>query len=68
MSDLVLTPGERDSALWKRLEAHLTELRDAYRVKIEGPLEQPETDRTRGRIAILNELIDLGKAESSKTP
>lgn len=68
MSDFVLSPGERDSALWKRLEAHLKEVREDYRVKNDGPLDQPATDRNRGRIAMLNELIDLGKAEASKTP
>lgn len=65
MSDFALTQFDRDSALWKRLEAHMREVREDLRAQNEKLIPQPQTDFNRGRLAMLKELIALGDQPSS---
>jgi hypothetical protein len=58
-SDFTLTNQERDSALWKRLNAHLESRIDMMRRQNDTSLTETETERLRGRIAFAKELQAL---------
>lgn len=61
MSDFALTPGERQHPLWLKLKAHLEERLAGHRLKNDNNLTQDETQKVRGRIAELKELLKLGE-------
>lgn len=56
-----LTNQERDSALWKKLEAHLQGRLETLRKQNDQDLSPDETARQRGRIAAVKELIGYGQ-------
>lgn len=58
---MTLEPHETRSALWQRLHAHLTERLDALRRSNDGDMSMEETQRLRGRIAQLKEILALGR-------
>ena len=62
-----LSPGERDSAMWKRLEAHLKAMRDDLRIKNDSQrLDHGQTQYIRGRISILEAVIGFGKPPTNQ--
>lgn len=58
-----LQPHETRSALWLRLEAHLRAQLAALRAKNDGDFSHEETQRLRGRIAQLKEILALSETE-----
>ena len=56
-----LTRSERHSALWLKIVAHLDEKLMTRRVQLEAPLDLDSTNRTRGRIAELKDLLKLNE-------
>lgn len=56
-----LSEAERNSPLWRRLEAHLNESLAQARAKNDVHQPENQTAETRGRIAELKRLIALGK-------
>jgi len=54
---------ETRSALWLRLQAHLGAQLDAARRKNDGDLSMEDTQRLRGRIAQLKEILALSQTE-----
>lgn len=61
----VLTPQERSSALWRRLEEQLQKRLTQLRARNDGPHDPAETARLRGHIAALKQMIALGKEPES---
>lgn len=57
---------EIHSALWLRLEAHLSEQLDVLRRKNDGLLSHEDTQRLRGRIAQIKEILALSEAEPAQ--
>lgn len=55
-----LTDSERFSTLWIKLEQYATARIDTARSQLEGSLALDETNRVRGRIIELRELLKLG--------
>lgn len=55
----VLTNADVHTAIWKRLEAHLTERLASLRTRNDGNLTQEETAKLRGRIAEIKAFLDL---------
>ena len=51
---------ERDHALWKKIEEILTYRLETYRKQNDAQLDERQTDRLRGRIAELKDLLALG--------
>lgn len=58
-NDFTLTNQERDSALWKRLNAHIESRLDMMRKQNDASMLDHETERLRGRIAFAKELQAL---------
>lgn len=54
-----LTPGERQSALWRKLLPYLKEKLDIARGKNDGPHDATATATLRGQISTLKALIAL---------
>ncbi len=52
---------ERDSAVWKRLKAHLESELDIQRKKNDGDLPPDQTNRVRGNIARIKALLALDR-------
>ena len=52
---------ERHSALWQKLEGFLAHRLDALRKNNDGDLSPEETQRLRGRIAQLKEILALAR-------
>ena len=52
---------ERESALWKKVEALANEKIDVLRKRNDGDLDETETARLRGRIAAWKELLAWGE-------
>jgi hypothetical protein len=57
----VLSDGEKQSPLWKRLEQYFTDKRDECRAKNDGALDPIATANMRGRIQTYRDLLALGK-------
>lgn len=55
-----LTPGEKNSALWKKLHEHLEERLEKARLQLESSLSIDETNRVRGKILELKAFLQLG--------
>ena len=58
---MTLTDLERQSALWQKLAAHLSERLDAQRARNDGDLSPEDTQKLRGRIAQLKEILALAR-------
>lgn len=56
-----LTPSELNSPLWAKIERNVTELRDRARRQLENNLPLDETNRVRGRIIGLRDVLQFGK-------
>ena len=52
-----LTPSEKESALWKKLERELTMRRDSLRASNDTELDATKTARLRGQIAFCKEVL-----------
>lgn len=57
-----LTPAEKTSALWHRLEEHFKERLEECRAKNDGALDPIQTANQRGQIQTYRTLLELGKA------
>lgn len=57
---------EARSALWLRLQAHLGAQLEALRCKNDGYLSHEDTQRLRGRIAQIKEILALSQAEPAQ--
>jgi len=64
MAKPTLTPAERDSALWKKIEAHYEAHILTLRTMLEGDRTPDVTAKLRGRIAEVKNLLAL----ASDTP
>lgn len=56
-----LTEQELQSAVWKKLEAHITSRIESARCQNDGELDAIATARLRGRIGAWKELLALGQ-------
>lgn len=61
LSELILTPGERNSNVWLKLRSAVEETLESYRLRLEKPQPEADTALVRGRIEILRSILDLGK-------
>lgn len=52
---------EKQSALWRKIEAHLLSRLALMRQRNDGNLDPTETAKVRGRITELKDLIALGE-------
>jgi len=59
---LVLSSGEREHPLWRKLAAHMNERLVMLRAKNDGPLDEMQTATMRGQIKELKALMSLGTA------
>lgn len=57
-----LTRSDLDSALWKKLSAHINKRLDVMRKQNDTSQPHDETERLRGRIAFAKEMLDLDQA------
>lgn len=55
-----LTKQERESSVWKKLEAHYKGRLELRRTQNDGDKSAEETAKLRGRIAEIKELLGLG--------
>lgn len=56
-----LTKHERDSAVWKKLEAHYKAKLELRRTQNDSDKSAEETAKLRGRISEIKELLGLGQ-------
>lgn len=56
-----LTPAERQSDAWRRLEKHLTDRLQSLRVQNDGDNSYEATAKLRGRIAELKAMLALAQ-------
>jgi hypothetical protein len=61
-----LTNIEVQTAVWKRIEAHLQQRLEHMRRNNDGDLNPVETARLRGRISMCKELLDLGQPDQAQ--
>lgn len=54
---------EADSALWKKLRAHIQERLDVARRQNDQSMTQDETERLRGKIATYKEMLAMEASE-----
>lgn len=59
---MTLNDVERQSALWKKLEAYLQERLQTCRKKNDGDLGELETARLRGEIRAIKQLLAVGES------
>jgi hypothetical protein len=59
--DFVLTPFERTSPLWIKIELFLKQRLEKARLMNDAPLSPEQTARVRGEIAALKALVRLGR-------
>lgn len=57
---MTLTHMERESALWKKIEAHLNERIEVCRRKNDGDLNEIETAKLRGALSAFKQMLALG--------
>lgn len=58
---LILTRDERNSPLWRKLVAHMTDQVDQLREQNDADRGEVETARLRGRIAAYKAMLELNK-------
>ena len=58
-----LSEGERMSALWRKLEQHLTDRLATLRARNDGNLPPDETAKVRGQIAEVKSFLDIGNPQ-----
>lgn len=59
MTDRVLEPGDRQSAVWLKLKKHLEAELQRLRVKNDGNLDEKRTAILRGRIGEIKAILAL---------
>lgn len=62
-----LTAADKQSALWRDLEAHMTERLSALRLLNDGDKTPDETAKLRGQIAEVKAFLSLGKERARPT-
>jgi hypothetical protein len=62
---MILTPAEKESAIWMKLSEEIEKRIEVYRTKNEGDLTAEQTAKLRGQIAFAREI--LGWAATPKT-
>lgn len=65
MRKQILEKHERDHALWKKFEEILNYRLDIYRRQNDAQLDERQTERLRGRIAELKDLLALGREDAT---
>ena len=60
MTEPVLSPSDRQSAVWQKLKPYLDAQLEALRRKNDADLAPEKTQRLRGRIAAVKDLLSLG--------
>lgn len=65
MRQQTLEKHERDHALWKKVEEILNYRLDIYRRQNDAQLDERQTERLRGRIAELKDLLTLGREDAT---
>lgn len=55
-----LTKVELDTAVWKRIEAHLNEQIESLRRQNDGDMDEIATAKLRGRISAIKSILALG--------
>lgn len=58
---LVLTPGEKMSSVWRKLEEHLIKLREVYLIRLEQPQPEDQTALLRGRLAMIRSVLTVAE-------
>ena len=58
-----LSNAEKDSAIWKKLKAHLESRLDTMRKQNDHDLSPDDTSRQRGKIALCKEILGLDRDE-----
>lgn len=64
----LLSDIERKGAVWLKLKKHFEERLEAKRKQVEGNVSQEETQKLRGRIAEIRELLRLGDEQPKVEP
>lgn len=59
---------EKQSAVWKRLEAHLQETLISLRKQNDGDLDEMATARLRGRISAMKTILAFGEDREPVQP
>jgi hypothetical protein len=62
-----LTAIEIDSALWRKIEAELTERLSSLRIQNDGDRTHEETAKLRGRISEAKNMLDWAKPDPQIT-
>lgn len=60
MSDPILAPGDRQSAVWQKLKKYLDAQLEQLRKRNDGPLTNEKTLELRGQIRTVKALLSLG--------
>jgi len=60
MSEPVITPHERQSAVWQKLKPYLDTRLETLRRQNDGQLTPEQTAKLRGRIAEVKAILSLG--------
>lgn len=60
MSEPILTPGDRQSAVWQKLKKYIDAQLEQLRKRNDGPLTNERTLELRGQIRALKALLSLG--------
>jgi ribosomal protein L30/L7E len=60
MPEPVLTPGDRQTAVWQKISKYLEAELDRLRKQNDKPALPEDTARLRGRIAAVKDLLALG--------
>jgi len=63
---LKLEPLELQSAVWLKLQTHMEERLGQLRQQNDGDLDPIATSRVRGRIAMVKEILDLGRPDQEQ--
>lgn len=56
---MIITDQDKHSAVWVKLKQHFQDRIEMLRLKNDGEIDEKMTQKLRGRIAELKELIDL---------
>lgn len=57
---------ELQSAVWLKLQQHMEDRLDQLRQQNDGDLDPIATARVRGRVAMVKELLDLGRPDQEQ--
>lgn len=60
MSEPILTPGDRQSAVWQKLKKYLDAQLDILRRRNDADADERKTAKLRGKIEAVKALLSLG--------